>query len=110
MRVGQTVYLRPTGNAVRRSSEIKEAVITKVGRKYFEVEPSHFGRFEIESMQQDGKGYVSDYQAYLSLEAIQVEKEHNRLLDEVTKVFRGYGRPIATFDQIKAIAKILGIE
>lgn len=43
MKIGQTVYLKPTGNAARRSSEIKEAVISKVGSKYFEVEP--YGRF-----------------------------------------------------------------
>ena len=108
MEIGQTVYLRPIGNAARGSSKIEEVVITKVGRKYFETE-GH-GRFEIETMRQDGRGYVSNYQAYLSLEDIEQEKEQNRLVDEICKVFRGYGRPEVTFEQARAIADILGIK
>src|SRR5687768_12823963 len=101
MKVGQTVYLRPQNNAARRSSEIKEAVITKVGRKYFEVEPKWYGRFKVDTMYQDAGHYTPDYQAYLSMEEIEEEKELSKLYDEVSKFFKGYGRPEITTEQIK---------
>lgn len=110
MEIGQKVYLRPQNNAARRSTEIKEATITKVGRKYFEVEPKWYGRFEIETMYQDGGDYTPNYQAYFSLEEIEEEKELNKLHREVGKFFTGYGKPDISPSQIRAIADILGIK
>ena len=69
--VGMTIYLKPTGNAVRRGTAVIETTVTKVGRKYFEVGPSWYGRFYIEEMCQDRGGYISDYHAYLSLKEIE---------------------------------------
>lgn len=50
MKVGQKIYLKPIGNRARYSQEIKEVRVSKVGRKYFELEESHYGRFFIETV------------------------------------------------------------
>ena len=48
LKVGQTVYLRDD-RKIRSSDEIFEATVSKVGRKYFEIEDV-YGKFDIEKM------------------------------------------------------------
>jgi hypothetical protein len=105
--VGMTVYLKPIGNAARRGTAIIETTVTKVGRKYFEVEQSWTGRFFIETMYQDGRGYISDYHAYLSVKEIEddarvvaLERHFRALFD-----FSGSGLSLEKLEKMKIIAE-----
>lgn len=102
MKIGQTIYLKPIGNAKRHSKDIKEAKISKIGRKYFNVEPSYYGRFFIDSMYQDCGEYISDYKAYLSKQEIEEEEEANLLYLKIKKQFESYGNPF-TLNQLKKL-------
>jgi hypothetical protein len=45
--VGQTVYLNPYD---RGNREVQEGIISKIGKKYFEIEGFHRDRFFIDTM------------------------------------------------------------
>lgn len=104
--VGMPVYLKPTGNAARRGTAIIETTVTKVGRKYFEVEPPLYGRFYIEEMCQDGRGYISGYHAYLSVKEIEDEARKEALNRHFRKLFdfSGSGLSLEKLEKMKIIA------
>lgn len=112
MKVGQTVYVKPVGNAARRSKEIIEAKVSKIGNKFFYLEtPGVYNRFSglrffIEDLSHDGKGYISDYQVYLSEQEIKDEKTANHLHDEIRKRF-SYYYPSLPLDKLKKIHEII---
>ena len=87
MKEGDIIYLKPIGNAARWSEQIQEATITKVAKKYFYVQPSFYGRFYIDSMAQDNGEYISNYEAYLSMQDIADEKELNENLRWIEKYY-----------------------
>lgn len=107
MEVGQKVYLKPVGNQTRYSKEIKETRISKVGRKYFELEESYYGRFFIKTMNQDCGQYISGYTCYLSLQEIEDEKEALKLYTEIKKVFSGFSNTDLSLSQLKEINRII---
>jgi hypothetical protein len=106
MEVGQKIFLKPIGNAARGDSEIKECVITKIGRKYFEVDPKYYGRFNIESMSQDSGRYISNYQAYLSITEIEEEREAQAIYGSLRNIFSAYTNRIP-LDKLRGIKEIL---
>ena len=106
MEVGQKIYLKPIGNKARYSQEIKEVTIGKVGKKYFELEENHYGRFFIDTMSQDCGQYISGYTCYLSLQDIEDEKEALRLLTEIKKVFSGFNTDLP-LSKLKEIDRII---
>lgn len=98
-KVGDTVYLELTGNAVRykrRNTEecIKEAVVTSVGRKYvtvgddtkFEISNNDYYRGLVQHTQ-----YCVDYVLYKSKQEILDKFESEKLLSEVRSFFQ-YGK------------------
>lgn len=106
MEVGQNVYLEPINNNARYSKEIKESRISKIGRKYFELEEKHYGRFFVDSMRQDCGQYVSGYNAYLSKQEIEDKKEAQKIFVELKKVFSGLSTEI-TLAKLKEIERII---
>jgi hypothetical protein len=65
LKVGQMVFVEHIGRLGNR--KIENAIITKIGRKFFELDRAHLGRFYIHNLRQDGHGYepMSDYGFYL---------------------------------------------
>ena len=107
LEVGQEIFLKPTGNAVRRNSEVREAKITKIGKKYFEVDILRT-RFSIETLCQDNGEYSSDYKGYLSRQEIIDEAERNSLYRQICEFFR-YGSTNVSLstDQLRQISRII---
>jgi hypothetical protein len=111
MKEGDTIYLRTIAgsNAARRNdrgSVIKEEIITKVGKKFFEV-----GRlkFYVDSMIQYSN-ISADYKAYLNKELLENEIETERLYKLVSSVFRNYSIPEnINLTMLQEISKILKI-
>lgn len=106
MKIGQTVYLKPIGNNSRYSQELIKVEIDKIGRKYFEVNIKHYGRFFIETMIQDCGDYISGYKCYLSLQEIKDEEEHELLFSEIKKEFSAY-RTNLPLSKLKEISQII---
>lgn len=109
MEKGQKIYVEPKGNASRRDSNIKECVVSKVGRKYFEVDGLHRIRFFIDTMEHDGGEYSSQYKAYESMQEILDIREANRLFDNIRTHFSGYTTNLP-LSKLKAIKNILDNE
>lgn len=107
LEVGQTVYVKPIGNAARRSTKIITCKISKVGRKYFELDLNWMGRFEIESMTQDNGDYISNYACYLSLQEIEDEKELNELYKDIGSCFNSFSAKNYSLKQLRAVKNIL---
>lgn len=107
LKVGQTLFVEPIGNMRRSSKGIREVKIAKIGRLFFELEERHLGRFSIETLVQDGKGFISDYQCFRSMEEIKERDEANELWRYLKDKFSPYASkidlPIEKMRQIKSI-------
>jgi hypothetical protein len=106
IQVGQTVYLEPTGNACRYSKTIIETRVSKVGRKYFEVENKR-SKFDLEKMC-EVSNICSDYAVYLSAQEIVDKNEKNTIIEILREFFGVYGHSKdLTLEQLKEIQKII---
>jgi hypothetical protein len=109
MEVGQKIYLKPIGNAARRSTDIIETTVTKVGRKYFEVEYRPCNRLSIEYLAEDNGQYISNYQGYLSMQEIEDEREAYQL-HRLIKQNLGVNKPRHSLATLKKIAEVMDIK
>ena len=103
--VGQTVYLNPYG---RGNREVQEGIISKIGKKYFEIEGFHRDRFFIDTMRHDGgkTGYGCSWTVHLSKQEILDEAEQNQLREELRKAFAWDGKKF-TLEQLRKIKAII---
>lgn len=105
--VGTKLYLKPVNNMARYGKvEIKEVEVTKVGRKYFEVDGFSRTKFAIEGLKQFTK-YSPDWEVYFSKQDILDETEHENLTGEIKSVFKPYGKIDLTLDQLRRIKEII---
>ncbi|TVY10004.1 hypothetical protein FPZ49_10995 [Paenibacillus cremeus] len=110
VQVGDKVYLKAVGNNARGRKEvyIREDIISKVGRKYFEVgDGLRPLKFRIEDKQQKMGGYIADWQLYFSKQEILDEEEVSKLQWEIRKVFDTLGKIDLTLDQLRRIKTII---
>ena len=70
-----------------REQGIVETKVTKVGRKYFEVETGD--RFEIASMRQV-TAYTPDWQAYTSKQVLEEKGERNQIYKSLRDYLNAY--------------------
>lgn len=108
--VGNTVFLKPLYNKARYSSDIEKGVITKIGRKYFEVstydDMSFPIKFIIETMLQQ-TDYSPNWKVYLSEQEILDEKESQNLIMSITKYVGLHGEKSLSLDQLRRIYNII---
>lgn len=106
LEVNQKIYLEPVGNATRRYGGVLETTISKVGRKYFEVNelPNH--RFSVETLKHDGQGFNHQFNGYLTMQEIVDKKDGQKLFDEIKHHFSGH-RNRLSLDKLKEIKEIL---
>lgn len=101
--VGQILYLEPIGNAGRRNKEIKPVCVSKVGRYFFELSESHYGRFYIDTMIQDGKGYTPNYIAYFSEQDIKDKRDAENIRQDIYRRILSSKINISKLRQIKEL-------
>jgi len=107
MKVGENIFIKTTGNAARYGgSKIIDTTVSKVGRKYFEVEALPSVRFHISNLVQD-TNYSTSYKVYHSREAIEEETELIELRDKMRKTFDHWNGTPLTLDQYRRIDKIV---
>lgn len=111
LKVGNSIFLVPMGNAARYNNIMIETKITKVARKYFYVED--FSRsfsetkFEIESGNDFCGQYSSNWKAYLTKECIEKKKRKHKLNDSIRNIFKGYGDSKLSLEQLEKIYLII---
>jgi len=109
--IGQRVFLKPVGDAARRGNTvIKEYIVSKVGRKYFEAWDGSWKysaiKFHIEGLRQV-TDYSVDYELYFDMQEIIDERECEVLIDDLRKVIGNYGPPKLSLDQLRRINAII---
>lgn len=109
--VGQTIYLKPVGNAqrVRGDTSILEATVTKVGKKYFYVEGAGIWGREHRFTVDGGDGYDHDrnygYVPYESLTAYKADLRYNEKMLQLRKYFSSTYTP-TSWPSMEAVEKI----
>lgn len=106
LRIGQTVYIEPVGNAARNGKDIIETKISKIGTKYIETE--RFGdiiKFNIsDGKEKDtGYGYGYDYILHLTKQEIEDENERQELLGDLHYDWYRFNLTLDQLRRIKAI-------
>ena len=96
---GQTVWVKDPKGLI-------ETQVTKVGRKYFEVQ-SHRGKFYLDTM----KHYFNaSVKVYISKESHENQQEFAKLNTLLRQYFVGSGNYKHSLEDARNIAKILKIE
>lgn len=100
-KVGQTVYLRPVGNALRNTDgAIKEETIETVGKKYLTLKNYYRMKFGYYGDRiRDISEYSANYILYTSLQEIEDEK----LNAELSRKVQNYR---FTFEELKKINEL----
>ncbi|MFQ3543547.1 hypothetical protein Q7A53_05630 [Halobacillus rhizosphaerae] len=110
LKVGMKLYLQPTGNMARRTKEVKEVTVSKVGRKYFEVEELWRDKFAIDDLR-DVTEYSNDWQGYFSLQELEDDEEYEELLSDLRIYFGSIGRnrnsTNLSLDQLRQIKEMI---
>lgn len=107
IKVGQDIWYRVYGRRMGGDGLLHKSTVSKVGKKYFEIADLYGERFFIDSLTNDGKGYSSSCQAYLSeqdrLDEVEVASLSQFLRNKVGQ----YGLAPFSLDQLRRIKAII---
>ena len=86
---GQEVLVIGIGNNARYNRPIYKGVVTKIGRKWFEVETGNYvgerEKFSLENGKCDGRNYTPEWQVFLSEEDFEKEIKTPELRNELSR-------------------------
>jgi hypothetical protein len=110
--VGQTVCVKCIGYNRRGKNDLEDAVITKVGKKYFELYGWVGVRFFIDTLIQDGKGYSPSFRVYLTKQEILDEQEKSELYNAIKRQFFDTfsNKQKISLQQLRDVVKLLNID
>lgn len=110
--VGQEIFVSTTGNRARYGVKTYQAVVTRVGRKFFDAKPDDFGlpiKFYIKSWTEKND-VVSNYKAWESEQDYKDAVKRNRLFDRIRKEFSGQRNlNKCSLADLEKIAEIIGV-
>lgn len=122
-KVGQTVYVRLTGNASRGKSGdalIEEWIIVSVGRKLIKAKKKGWSDYLAFTFEKRGNGYNDrfvektntcvDYVLYANRKEIEYELERKRLLFSISEYFRGFGEKNISLENLRKIAELINLD
>lgn len=107
IKINQKVWVTP--GHYDNKTEPYEAVVTKVGNKYFELNNNAREKFDNKTLKQSN-GINYNTQVYISLQQIQDKKEHKQLSNFIRTKFGSYGNIPFSLDKLRQIAEILEIK
>lgn len=105
--VGMPVYISSRSVGSRRKTEFVEARISKIGRKWIEVEPVYLGRFSIEDGEDAGE-CTPVRRLYSSPDEYFNVVDRNRLIMELIRMDKRLVENILT-PQLEQVAELLGL-
>ena len=110
--IGQTVYLAPSDNKIRRGApQIVEGTIITVGKKYYTIKTKydlhHEYKFGMEDLKQQ-TDYSPDYYLYFDKQELLDDKEAAALRKKFSRFFEWSGKQTRlTLDQLRRIDAII---
>ena len=119
LKVGQTVYIRLTGNAIRGKCGdelIEEWVIDNIGRKYITAsKKTGYPRgiiFEKSDYGYEGRFvektyYCVDYIMYETEQELRDELEQDKIYRDIRLLFDRFNKNKMTLEQLRSIKKII---
>jgi hypothetical protein len=107
--VGMTVYYKPLFTRNGDDTELKETKITKVGKKYIEIEGQGrcTGRFHKDSLTEDSGEYIPQYKLYLTKEQYEIEVETNLIRKELVGCFQWHSKIELSIEKLREILSIV---
>lgn len=106
LQIGQKIWIVPSKHDRFSKQDPKEAIVSKVGRKYFELEGLRKRKFDIETLREESEtNYKS--QCYLTLQEILDEKEEESLTNQIRNIFKTYDKVNLSLDQLRKIAGVI---
>lgn len=104
--VGQKVWVMPS-EYTRGERTPREATVSKIGRKYFELEEFARCKYRIsDGVEENNTNYKG--KVYTDLQQILDEKEHANISRELRKIFSGYGKlpfDLATLKKVRDLVQ-----
>lgn len=105
--VGMKLYLDPVNNEARYGNDkILEVEVTKVGRKYFYVEPLTENKFSLDTLE-EVSDYAEDYKVYFTEQEILDGRERDKLYSEIGMKFGTFSNKDLTITQLRRIKEII---
>jgi len=83
--LNQEVIVVGIGNNARYKTPIHEGKVSKIGRKWFEVDTFDREKFSLEDGRSDGKGYMPEWQVFNSLDDYNEYLNKPKLINEITR-------------------------
>ena len=112
-KVGEKLFVSTTNNLSRSGVKTYNCEVVKVGRKYFDVELDGLSRpvnVHIDSWHENNGQYTGNYQIWESEQAykdsVLAGQLHRKIRDHS---FGSFALRKLSLDQLKAIAKIIGL-
>lgn len=105
--VGQELWYVPAD--ARRHDQAQVVRVTKVGRKWADLEPSYLGRVNIKTLWLDGGG-SSPGRCWFSADEYEAAVARERLWNDFKNRLSHYPPDGATVEWIREAAKTLGIQ
>jgi hypothetical protein len=107
--VGQKVWVDPS-KSFRNSKEPYEATVSKVGRKYFELEDSFREKYDLQNGNEVSETSTYAKKVYLTLQEITDKRDREKILSELRHQFAYIHSPKHSLEQLRKVAEILNIE
>jgi len=110
--IGEELYLVDCGNRARRGVQHRSCIVTKVGRKYFDVtyDNNIVVNIHIDGWHENAGQYSSDYFVCPSKQHYLDSAEVVRLTKQIRDVFARYNRRDSLeLDVVRKIAALVGL-
>jgi len=106
MTVGQPIWYRSISNRHGADISLKETTVSKIGKKYFEV--NDIGeRFFIDTLEHDAGNYLASIAVYLSKVDYEEEVERKNIFDQLFRMFGNYSHPNIELSKLRRIIAII---
>ena len=106
IKVNQEVFLVGVGNNARYSTPKQKAIVTKIGRKWFQIDTGNYigerEKFSLEDGRCDGKGYSPDWRVFETEEDYKESLGYHPLLLKVEGELRNL-----TYKELEAVLRFI---
>ena len=106
IKVNQEVFLVGVGNNARYSTPKQKATVTKIGRKWFEINTGNYigreNKFSLEDGKCDGKNYSPEWQVFETERDYEEKYDRPRLLLEVERELKAL-----TYKELESILRFI---
>ena len=104
---GMTIWLESLHTRQGEKKELVKITVGKVGKKYFETTERWYGRFHLDTLMHDGKGYSSAYKAYTDEQEYLDKEEKSKITHEIRETFSHFNSVELSLEKLRQISEII---